>query len=256
MVYILGLGAAAHPLPDGAWDIWTETYPHSWRGEGATRHLAFGPLFAHQYGPMWIDFRGIRDAVMRREGFDYFENSRRATYAQRAYATANPMKWRGYSKDVWGLTACDGPAYVQRRDGGDERAYRGYSARGPLGQPDEFDDGTIAPTAALGSIAFAPEIVVPCAEAMVRQHGARIYGAHGFRDAFNPTFRYPVEVPTGTIDPEYGWVAKDRLGIDQGPILGGIANARDDLVWRTMRKSPVIRRGLTRAGFTGGWLEG
>jgi hypothetical protein len=28
---------------------------------------------------------------MRAAGFDYFENSRRATYAQRNYAIANPM---------------------------------------------------------------------------------------------------------------------------------------------------------------------
>ena len=35
---------------------------------------------------------------MRAAGFDYFENSRRATYAQRDYAVANPLGWEGYSK--------------------------------------------------------------------------------------------------------------------------------------------------------------
>jgi len=27
------------------------------------------------------------------------------------------------------------------------------------------------------------------------------------------------------------------------------------LIWKTMRKNPYIRKGLERAGFSGGWLE-
>ena len=55
----------------------------------------FAPLFGHQYSHVWVDFRGIRDAYMRGRGIDYFENSRRATLAQRAYAIDNPHKWIG-----------------------------------------------------------------------------------------------------------------------------------------------------------------
>ena len=102
------------------WEQWTAPYPRFWRGDGPTRRIAFAPLFGHQYSQIFIDFRGIRDAVMREAGFDYFENSRRETYANRAYCTANPMGWDGYSDRVWGLTACDGPgnfrAAIQRRD--------------------------------------------------------------------------------------------------------------------------------------------
>ena len=58
----------------------------------------------------------------------------------------------------------------------------------------------------------------------------------------------------GSVDPTHGWVDGDYLGIDQGPILLQAANYRDELVWRTMRRDPAIRRGLDRAGFTGGWL--
>jgi hypothetical protein len=32
-------------------------------------------------------------------------------------------------------------------------------------------------------------------------------------------------------------------------------NFRSELVWSVLKKSPYIRRGLERAGFTGGWLE-
>jgi hypothetical protein len=34
-----------------------------------------------------------------------------------------------------------------------------------------------------------------------------------------------------------------------------IENYRSDRVWELMRRSPYIRKGLERAGFTGGWLE-
>ncbi len=256
MVNLLALGAPVHAGPASLWDEWTRPYPRFWRGAGPTRHLAFAPLFGHQYSHAWIDFRGIQDAPMRAARLDYFENSRRATYANRAYCAANPLRWDGYSDQVWGLTACDGPGGFALPFKGERRQFHGYAARGPLGQPDERDDGTIAPTAALGSLPFAPEIVVPCAEAMLRQHGARSYGEYGFRDSFNPSFRYTEpKVDTGTVDPVHGWVARDYLGIDQGPILLQAANHRSEFVWRVMREVPALRLGLQRAGFTGGWLS-
>jgi hypothetical protein len=252
-VNILALGSPTHPAPADLWQQWTSTYPDFWRGEGPTRRLAFAPLFTHQYSHIFIDFRGIRDEVMRKAGFDYFENSRRQTYANRAYCIVNPMGWRGYSKEVWGLTACDGPGDFQLPYRGEERKFYGYAARGPQGEPGGVDDGTIAPTAALGSLPFAPEIVIPCAQALRGQPG--IFDQYGFKDSFNPSFTYAnVKLDTGTVDPQHGWVAKDYLGIDQGPILLQAANYRDDFVWRYMRRVPAIRSGLRRAGFTGGWL--
>ncbi|WP_404334135.1 glucoamylase family protein [Sphingomonas sp. MMS12-HWE2-04] len=255
-VYVLGLGAPEHPLPADSWKAWTAPYPKVWRGEGPTRHLAFAPRFGHQYSHIWIDFRGIQDAAMREAGLDYFENSRRSTYADRAYCTANPMRWDGYSKDIWGLTACDGPGGGPLPFKGETREFFGYSARGPLGQPDERDDGTLAPTAALGCLPFAPEIVIPAAQAMREAQGGRLYGKYGFFDAFNPSFRFAdVKPEKGSVDPVHGWVDDDWLGIDQGPIVTMAANYRDDFVWRRMRGVEAIRRGLTLAGFKGGWLS-
>src|SRR5204863_9738671 len=72
-------------------------------------YVPFGPLRGHEYSHVWIDFRSIQDAYIRGRGIDYFENSRRATYAQRAYAAANPEAWSGYSNQSWGLTASAGP---------------------------------------------------------------------------------------------------------------------------------------------------
>jgi hypothetical protein len=214
-------------------------------------HLTFVSLFGHQYSHVWVDFRGILDAPMRNAGFDYFENSRRATYAQRAYAIANPLQWVGYGENVWGLTACDGSADVEIKFAGENRRFRTYSARGA---DTAVDDGTIAPTAAAASIAFAPEIVIPAVKEMHRRYGEHIYGKYGFYDAFNPSFDYDVPVQHGRRIPGFGWVAGDYLGIDQGPILAMIENYRSGLVWRVTRANAHVRRGLERAGFTGGWL--
>ena len=252
-VNILALGSATHPGPDNLWDQWTANYDKFWRGEGATRRIAFAPLFGHQFSQLWIDFRNIRDAEMRKAGLDYFENSRRETYANRAYCIANPMGWRGYSGRLWGLTACDGPGDFTFDVGGQPRHFTGYSARGPIGEPDGRDDGTLAPTAALGSLPFAPEIVIPCAQTLMSQ--PRLFDTYGFKDSFNPSFTFTsAHVDTGNVDPHDGWVAKDYLGLDQGPIILQAANYRSEFIWRMMRKVPAIRRGLIRAGFSGGWL--
>jgi len=254
LVNILALGSRSHPGPRDLWRQWTSNYDSFWRGQGATRRLAFAPMFGHQFSHIFIDFRGIRDAVMRGAGFDYFENSRRETYAQRAYCIRNPMRWRGYSDGVWGLSACDGPGTAELPYRGETRTFFGYSARGPIDEPDGRDDGTIAPTAALGSLPFAPEIVVPCARALRSQPG--LFDRYGFKDSFNPSFTYAnARIETGSVDPSRGWLARDYLGLDQGPILLQAANHRDEFVWRYMRRSPVIRRGLLRAGFAGGWLR-
>jgi hypothetical protein len=34
-----------------------------------------------------------------------------------------------------------------------------------------------------------------------------------------------------------------------------IENYRSEVIWKTMQRNPHIRRGLERAGFTGGWLS-
>jgi hypothetical protein len=253
LVYLLALGAPADPAPPASWAAWLAPAARQWRNVEGVPHLAFPPMFGHQYSHIWADFRGIRDSFGRAHGLDYFENSRRAAFAQRAYAIRNPMGWRGYGSDQWGLTACDGPADVALRTGGAERRFRSYAARGP----GDYDDGTIAPTAAGGSIPFAPEICIPALAAMARRHGAELYGDYGFADSFNPSFDDP-SVPTrhGRVVRGKGWYDSDRLGIDQGPILAMIENYRSGLVWRVMREDPVLRRGLLRAGFTGGWLRG
>ncbi|HET9627375.1 MAG TPA: glucoamylase family protein [Kofleriaceae bacterium] len=251
IVILLALGAASHPVAPAAWDAWSAQYDRTWGTAYGQTFLGFPPLFGHQYSHLWVDFRGIRDRYMRAHGLDYFENSRRATYAHQAYAIANPARWVGYDARVWGLTACDGPGDLTIRVAGTPRTIRGYTARGLASQ----DDGTIAPTAMISSLPFAPEIVVPGMHALLDRYGAQIYRDDGFADAFNPSIPPGTPVAGGAIEGSAGWVDTDALGIDQGPIVGMIENYRSDLVWKTMRHSAYLKRALGRAGFTGGWLE-
>ena len=252
LLHILALGSPTHPVQPATWEGWTEHY--RWGSFYGWSHLGFPPLFGHQYSHVWIDFRGIQDRAMRDKKLDYFENSRRATYAQQAYAIANPQGWAGYGPRGWGLSACDGPMDDTLTIAGRRREFHTYMARG-ASFTDIRDDGTIAPTAAGGSIAFAPEIVIPTLLMMRDHYGSHVYSTYGFLDAFNPTLRQKIAVHHGRIDPDYGWFDTDYLGIDEGPILAMVENYRSGLVWRTMRRNPHIVRGLRRAGFTGGWLD-
>jgi hypothetical protein len=163
------------------------------------------------------------------------------------------MQWKEYGENVWGLTASDGPQNTTQDYRGEQRQFRHYSSRG-AGLRENFDDGTIAPTAAIASVVFAPEQVIPATLEMHKRFGDYIYSSYGFLDSFNPSFNYDIPIKTGRLVPDRGWVASDYIAIDQGPILTMIANYRDDFVWEVMKKNPYIRKGLERAGFSGGWL--
>jgi len=248
---ILALGSPTHPVDSTTWAAWVSGY--QWGTFYGQDFVQFAPLFGHEYSHVWIDFRAIQDGYMKGRGIDYFENSRRAALAQRAYAIANPGGWAGYNKDAWGLTACDGPANKTLSLGGRLRTFHTYWARGAaLG--DIRDDGTLCPTGVAGAVPFAPEFTITALLAMRQTYGSHLFSTYGLLDAVNPTFTAAGQQEVGSVDPTLGWFDVDYLGIDQGPILAMVENYRTGLVWNVMKKNPHIVRGLKRAGFTGGWL--
>lgn len=254
ILYVLALGSPTHPIEPAAWTEWTKTY--KWNQFQGYDFVQFAPLFGHQYSHIWIDFRGVQDEYMRMRGIDYFENSRRATLSQRAYAAANSLGWRDYGPSVWGLSASDGPLDSTFTVDGRARTFHTYWARG-AGAGELNDDGTLVPTAVGGSIAFAPEIVVPTLVAMRSRYGMSLFGRYGFVDAFNPTLN--VNGPPlhhGHIVNALSWFDTDYLGIDQGPIVAMAENWRSGMIWNLLRRDNDVVRGLCRAGFTGGWLAG
>jgi hypothetical protein len=217
ILYLLALGSPTSPVSHTAWTAWTSTY--TWQTHYDHAFVVFPPLFGHQYSHVWIDFRGMQDAYMRRKGIDYFENSRRATLANWAYTQANPHGWSSYSTDkVWGLTSSDAPT--------------GYRAHGA--PPAYNDDGTLSPTAPGGSFAFTPHESLTALRHMYDTYRPQLWGPYGFKDAFNPT---------------QNWFATDYLGIDQGPIVLMIENYRSGRIWKRSMQSAAIQHGLREAGF-------
>ena len=229
-LYILAAGSGMKNVEAGynSWLAsydWITPYPN-------LSHAAFPPLFGHQFAHTFIDFRGLVDRYMKEKGIDYFENSRRATLVQRLYAIDNPYNWVGYDSLCWGISASDGPTEKYNFD---DKKFIGYAGRGTSG-PDlnYFDDGTIAPYAAISSIVFTPEVVLPTIKSFNEKFGKGLWGPYGYFDSFNPTLN---------------WFNKEYIGIDQGPLLLMIENFRSGLIWNYVMKDPVIQKGLTRLGF-------
>ena len=216
IMYILALGSPTYPVDYTAWETWTSGY--RWELHYNQTYVNFPPLFGHQYSHCWIDYRAIQDEYMRGKGITYFENSRRATLAQRAYSIANPSGHKGYSDSLWGITASDSPT--------------GYKARGA--PPAQDDDGTIAPTAPVSSIVFAPDEVIPVLHNMWNNYRPQLWTQYGFRDAFNLNVN---------------WWDTDIIGIDQGPMIIMIENYLNQRVWNRFMKNADVQRGLQRAGF-------
>ncbi len=241
ILYLLALGAPRFALSQESYAAWCSTY--AWRKVYDYELLYSGPLFTHQISYLWVDFRGIQDHYMRTKSIDYFENSRRATYAQRQYAIDNPNGFKGYGENCWGITASLGPGPLTRKIHGKNRPFFGYVGRGI---PDGPDDGTLAPWAVIASLPFAPEIVLPAIDHFDSLN-LRVGNTYGFKSTFNATF------PSGTAKSPY-WHSPWHCGLNQGPIVLMIENFRSGLLWRLMRQCPAFVRGLHRAGFTGGWL--
>ena len=243
ILYVLGLGSPTHPLPEKSYLAWTSTY--RWKKLYGHEFLYGAALFMHQLSHLWIDFRDVQDAFMRRQGIDYFENSRRATYVNQQYAMRNPRGFRGYGQHGWGITASNGPGPTTRRVRGISRRFLGYVARGVPNGP---DDGTLAPWAVVASLAFAPEIALPALQHCLLTY-PKLKNEYGLVCSFNPTF------PSDRSGIS-GWTSRDHFALDQGPVVLMIENYRSGLIWRLMRGCPYIARGLRRAGFRGGWLAG
>jgi len=240
VLYVLGLGSPTHRLKSQSFNAWTMTY--QWENLYGQDFLYAGPLFIHQLSHAWIDLRGLQDDFMREKGSDYFENSRRATIVQREYARRNPLNFRGYAQDCWGLSAGDGPNGRPSIYAGRHQTLYGYAARGvPYGP----DDGTLAGSAALNSLGFALDIALPVVRTLY-DRGRLETGTTVLAGGFNAS----------VVDSEgEPWISAGSFGFDQGLVVLSLENFRSGLLWKLTCDIPYIRAGLSRAGFKGGWLS-
>jgi hypothetical protein len=238
ILYVLGAGSPSHPLPGSSFFAWT--LPYQWENMLGHDVLYSGPLFTHLFSHAWIDYRGIRDAFMREKHSDYFENTKSAIAVHREYGARNPRGYAGYSRDLWGITAGDGPGNREMRQDSRDRRFFGYMSRGvPYGP----DDGTIAPWAMLATLPFDAAAAMQGTRGLLRNY-PQVCVNDRFSSGFNPT----LEADKG------GWLSGGWYGLDQGLLVMMIENYRTGLIWRITRECPLIRAGLVGAGFSGGWL--
>jgi hypothetical protein len=237
IISVLGLGSPTHALELSTYRRWGLTY--QWENLLGHDVLYSGPLFTHLFSHAWIDLRGVRDDFMREKSCDYFENTRRSIAVHREYGARNPGGYAGYGRDFWGVTAGDGPVHAALRENGRDRRFFGYMSRGvPYGP----DDGTIAPWAMLASLPFDRDAALSGTRHLLRQF-PQVCTRDRFASGFNPT-----------ISGDGGWLSEGWYGLDQGLLVMMIENDRSGFIWDITRGCPHVRSGLTRAGFTGGWL--
>ncbi len=189
---------------------------------------------------VWIDFRDIRDRHVADKETDYFRNTQTAIAVQRDYTDRNPGHFVGYAKDIWGLSACDGPNPTGTKH---SRRYSpkvlGYAARGaPLGP----DDGTIAPWGPLSCLPFDRQAALDGTKALLDAYPNLLLDGR-FPGGFNPSVKGP--------GPE-GRGRRDRsVAIDQGLLVMMIENERTGLIWNLMRQSSgSCAAASNEAGFT------
>src|SRR5882724_5879288 len=210
MMYLLGLGSTNYPLRDDTWTAWKRI---KFEYDGLRYIGSFAPLFVHQYSQAWFDFRGKRDKYA-----DYFQNSVTATDVHRRFCLELSKQFPTYSDDLWGITASDSQnGYV---------IWGGPPSVGPI-------DGTVAPSAAGGSLPFLPLPVMRVLRT-IKDRYPSAWTKYGFVNAFNPI---------------KAWYDTDVIGIDTGITMLMAENVRTGFVWNTFMKSQEARRGMERAGF-------
>lgn len=171
-----------------------------------------GPLFFTQYSYMgWNP--SFRDRFT-----DYFQNNQHIAEINRAYCVRDGQHYAGYGPNCWGLTAVDGPS--------------GYVPYEPT--PD-LDDGTIAPTGAIGAFPYSPDASMAALKHFYRDLGSTLWSVYGFRDAFNQ---------------QVDWVSGINMGLNQAPMVVMIENYRSGLIWKSFMANPEIQSMMKRAGFT------
>ena len=193
-----------------------------------------GTLFTYQYSHAFFDFRTALDE----NNINWFTNSIEASQAAYDYGLFLSDNYNTYSETSWGNTACDGP------DG--YKAYGNLPAIGTIAL-----DGTLAPSGAIGSIVFVPDLVLPTMAYFESLES--LQSKYGYLDSFNlgltETAGDDILRPNRPI-PLDGWYSTDVLGIDKGITLLMIENYRSELIWNLFMSSEIIQEGYDELGFT------
>lgn len=220
MVYILGAGSPTFPIDKSMYDDFKRK-KEDYKDNKDIIYTYCGTLFTYQFSHAWINFKKLKD----KDGIDWFENSVKATKANRQYCIDNKDKFKTFNENSWGLTACLSP--------------KGYLICGA--KPCEVDlnienDGTITPCGAIGSIVFTPKESIKAMENYYNNF-PKLWGKYGFKDGYNLEGNKP-------------WFAKEYIGIDKGIELVMIDNYLNGTAWKYFMKNKYVQKGLEILGFS------
>lgn len=202
IVYVLAAASPTHSIDK-------KVYDEGWTRNGANKLNYRSPLFFTHYSFLGLDPRWLKD-----EHFDYWAENTKMAQTNHDYCASKTVN--GYSDACWGLTASD--------------YSKGYTASSP-----NNDKGTVAPTAALASFPYVPELSKKAMEYFYYVVGDRLWGDYGFRDAFSL---------------KDNWFASSYIAIDEGPIVVMMENYRTGLLWNCFMQDGDVQAGLTKLGFT------
>ena len=193
MIYILGAGNPNEEHRTSA--LLYKNFTRNKGSYGGVEHIYswFGSLFTYQYSQAFYNFKLYNDY----KGNNWYDNSVNASKTAYLYCLDKKNNYPTFSESSWGLTACDTPLGYSGELGTPPRGFGGNSA--------EYlrIEGTVAPTAAIGSMPFTPKESLAALKYF--QTLPKLNDEYfGLRDAFNLDFN-------GT-----EWYDPDYIGIDKG----------------------------------------
>ncbi|MFO0839924.1 MAG: glucoamylase family protein [Phycisphaerae bacterium] len=193
-----------------------------------------GALFTYFFAHCWIDYRafGADDPGAfgsKEPAVDWFENSRRAVLTQIRRSAEAGDQFKTFKAGFWGSA----PAAAKE-------GYIVPMVKPNIADTDEWHEGTVAPYAVACSLMFAPK------ESMATLRKIRELQ----RDDGKPyVWRDPKEGGFGFCDSfclDQNYAEEDYTGIDQGPMILAIENARTGLIWRLFMQSEMAKRAVER----------
>lgn len=219
MLYILGAGSPTFPIDKSMYDVF-EKRRADYKNIKDIIYTYCGALFTYQFSHAWFNFRNLKDS----EGTDWFENSVKATKANRQYCIDNANKFKTYGENSWGLTPCLGP-----------KGYCGFGAKPCETDLNVENDGTITPCGAIGSIVFTPKESLKAMEYYYNNF-PKLWGKYGLKDGYN-------------LEKDTPWFAKEYIGIDKGIEIVMLENYLKGTIWKYFMNNQYVKNGLKHLGF-------
>ena len=214
MLYVLGVGSDTFPIDKSMYNDFTKKRANYKHIEDII-YTYCGTLFTYQFSHAWIDFRDIID----KDSINWFENSIKATKANRQYCIDNKDIFKTYGENSWGLTSCVGP-----------KGYCIFGSEPCHANLKVENDGTVTPCGAIGSIVFTPEESIKAIEYYYNTF-PNLWGKYGFKDGYN-------------LEDDKPWFSKEYIGIDKGIEILMIENYLNGTIWKYFMKNDFVQKGL------------